>query len=108
MQSSTNDTKGKHQVPPSRGIHVGVVAAGCWLLAVCCLLLAAGTNQDKSDAGVQRAQRGLDVARKVTRNVDWRREIVIVSDGLPPLTSSSFQVVSSTLVTLPLGPRVQN
>jgi hypothetical protein len=35
------------------------------------------------------------------RRVDWRRGFVI---GLPPLTSSSVEIVSSTLVTLPLGP----
>jgi hypothetical protein len=35
------------------------------------------------------------------RGVDWRRGFVI---GLPPLTSSSVEIVSSTLVTLPLGP----
>jgi hypothetical protein len=80
-----------------------------WLLAA--LLFAGPRCRDKTRQVRCRraaAQRGLDAARKVTRSVDRRRGIVIVSDGLPPLTSSSFQVVSSTLVTLPLGPRVQN
>lgn len=34
-------------------------------------------------------------------------ESLSASTGLPPLTSSSFEVVSSKLVTLPLGP-IQN
>lgn len=67
--------------------------------------LAAGTERGSQDAGVQLLT-GSEALRVVTRlaaSIGVAKSLS-ASDGLPPLTSSSVEVVSSTLVTLPLGP----
>jgi hypothetical protein len=67
--------------------------------------LAAGTERSSKDAGVQLLT-GSEVLRVVTRlaaSIGVAKSLS-ASDGLPPLTSSSVEVVSSKLVTLPLGP----
>jgi hypothetical protein len=62
----------------------------------------------QSDAGVQQVREDAthlvwsQVTRLQASRFDWRCGLVI---ALPPLTGSSSNVVSSKLVTLPLGPR---